>query len=174
MILPLLLALSSCCKVDYSPLTPGRDSVRPTKAADGAEKPYKVCSVKSTPVPSKSERKEASIPFELSIGDTISIPQVAAVSDVTFNMAKAGTQQVPMVACCNGQVLAAAGNFIHKGPEGEAQAVRLIKIQRDIGAKPEGCKTDNIIMIDFCDSAGDGWKCTDGNNPHGNGAHAEN
>ena len=175
MLVPLLLAFGSCCKVDYSPLTPGRGSVQGT-TKDGKDNPYRVCSVKSRPVPTgfKHAEREPPIPFELSVGDTISIPKVAAVSDVEFTMAKAGKQSVPMVACCNGQVLAAAGNFMHKGPEGDAQPVRLIKIQRDLGAKPDGCKTDNIIMIDFCDSGGDEWKCTDGNNPHGNGAHAEN
>jgi hypothetical protein len=178
MLVPLLLAFGSCCKVGYSPLTPGDDAVLGTTTRDGKDNPYRVCSVASTPVPTgfKHAESDKPIPFELSIGDRISIPRVAAVSDVEFTMAKAGKQSVsvPMVACCNGQVLAAAGNFTHKGPQGDAQPVRLIKIQKDQGAKPEGCKTDNIIVIDFCDSAGDSWKCTDGNDPHGNGAHAEN
>lgn len=183
MILPLLLALSSCCKVDYSPLTPGRDSVKSSKTEDGKEIPYKVCHVDGEDQKPGREKSEAR--FQLALEDEIVIPDVAAVTDVTFRMLGHSEDRLAMVACCNGQVLAGAGEFFYSRPhERTSRPVRLVKIQRDIGETPSGCHDikpgHERIMINFCESKIDErtkkvvWSCTDGNNPHGNGAHAEN
>lgn len=174
MLLSFVFALSSCCKAGYSSLTPGEDSVKPASE----DKPYKVCHVDGDDQKPGRERSDAK--FQLALGDEIVIPNVAAVTDVKFKMLGHSEDQLAMVACCNGQVLASAGDFTYSRPhESAPRPVRLVKIQKDLGTKPENCKLDNVIMINFCevkadDRTGKGWTCTDGNNPHGNGAHAEN
>ena len=170
MLLSFVFALSSCCKAGYSSLTPGEDSVKPSE-----KEPYKVCHVDGDS--QKPGREKSDAKFQLAIGDEIVITKVAAVTDVGFKMLGHSEDQLAMVACCNGQVLAGAGDFTYSRPhESALRPVGLVKIQKDAGKKPDGCKLDNVIVINFCgvDERTGNWTCTDGNDPHGNGAHAEN
>ena len=171
MLLSLVFALSSCSKAGYSSLTPGKGSVEPAPEND----PYKVCHVDADA--QKPGREKSDAKFQLALGDEIVISKVAAVTDVKFKMLDHSEDQLALVACCNGQVLAGAGEFTYSRPhESALRPVRLVKIQKHSGEKPDGCKKDNVIMINFCgvDDRTGNWTCTDGNDPHGNGAHAEN
>ena len=174
MLLSLVLALTSCSKggkEGYSSLTPGEGSVEPAPE----NKPYKVCHVDGDA--QKPGREKSDAKFQLALEDEIVITRVAAVTDVKFKMLGHSEEQLAMVACCNGQVLAGTGEFTYSRPhESALRPVRLVKIQKEPEKKPDGCEKENVIMINFCgvDERTGNWTCTDGNDPHGNGAHAEN
>jgi hypothetical protein len=178
LLLSSLVAIASCdCRVGYSPLTPNPNySVK-----EKPDHPYTVCAVDGD---QKEGRKESHARFQLALGDEILITKVAPVTDVTFVMyQKRGgevrnKETVAMVACCNGQVLSAAGDFTYSPPGDSAdKTLKLVKIQKDIGDRPAGCNKDgtkDVISINFCSADKEGgWTCTDTKPPHGSGAHAE-